>query len=59
MLFHAGNFAQRDSEGCVLVGNEIAVNPANGEEYVTGSRQQFAEFMERLDGVESFPLQVV
>lgn len=58
ILFHAGNF-NKDSEGCVLVGHTIAINPANGEEMITGSRQEFAEFMERLEGVDEFELEVI
>ncbi len=58
ILFHAGNF-NRDSEGCVLIGKDIAVNPATGEEMVTGSRGEFAAFMERLEGVSSFQLDVI
>ena len=58
ILFHAGNF-NKDSEGCVLVGKTIAINPANGEEMVTGSRDEFEAFMERLDDVNSFLLEIV
>lgn len=58
ILFHAGNF-NKDSEGCVLVGKTIAINPANGQEMITGSRDEFAEFMERLDGIDQFELLIV
>ncbi len=58
ILFHAGNF-NRDSEGCVLLGRDVAINPNTGEEMVTGSKAEFAAFMARLDGVDSFQLEVV
>ena len=58
ILFHAGNF-NRDSEGCVLVGHTIAVDPNTGDEMVTGSKDEFAQFMARLEGVDSWQLEVV
>ena len=57
ILFHAGNY-NRDSEGCVLIGKDIAVDPNTGEEMIIGSRAEFKEFMARLDGVDSFQLEV-
>lgn len=56
LLFHAGNF-NKDSHGCVLCGQE-EVKQANGEMMITGSRTRFAQFMARLDGVQSFQLEV-
>ena len=58
ILFHAGNY-NRDSEGCILVGHTIATDPNTGAEMVTGSKAQFAEFMARLDGVDTFSLEVI
>lgn len=58
ILFHAGNF-NRDSEGCVLVGKQVVVDPNTGDEMVTGSRIEFGEFMARLAGVDTFELEVV
>ena len=58
ILFHAGNY-NRDSEGCVLVGKTIANDPNTGDEMITGSKAEFAEFMKRLAGVQSFQLEVV
>ena len=58
ILFHAGNF-NRDSEGCVLVGHTIAVDPNTGDEMVTGSKDEFKAFMARLEGVDSWQLEVV
>lgn len=57
ILFHAGNF-NRDSEGCVLVGHTIAINPATGDEMITGSKDEFAAFMARFEGVDSWQLEV-
>ena len=57
ILFHAGNF-NRDSEGCVLIGQSIAINPATGDEMITGSKVEFAQFLGRLEGVDSFDLEV-
>lgn len=58
ILFHAGNF-NRHSEGCVLVGHTIATDPVTGDEMITGSKDEFAQFMARLDGVDSFQLDVI
>ena len=58
ILFHAGNF-NRDSEGCVLIGRDVSTDPNTGEEMVTGSKLEFAQFMERLDGIDTFQLTVV
>lgn len=57
ILFHPGNF-NRDSEGCVLCG-QGKVTQANGEEMLTGSKVEFAAFMKRLLGADSFTLEVV
>lgn len=57
ILFHVGNM-NKDSEGCVLLGHTIAINPANGEEMVTGSKGEFAAFMERFEGVDQWQLEV-
>ncbi len=58
LLFHAGNF-NLDSSGCVLIGKTIAVDPNTGEEMITGSRDEFREWMGRLDGVTEFQLEVI
>ncbi|MGZ3686663.1 MAG: DUF5675 family protein [Bdellovibrionota bacterium] len=53
LLFHPGNVNQ-DSEGCVLTGEKIA--DAGQAEMVTNSRATFAKFMQRMDGLNEFPL---
>lgn len=57
ILFHAGNW-NKDSEGCVLVGHTVATDQNTGDEMITGSRDQFAQWMARLEGVDSFQLEV-
>ena len=56
LLFHAGNF-NRDSEGCVLCGDQQIAQP-NEQGMITGSRVKFQAFMDRLIGVSSFMLEV-
>ncbi len=56
ILFHAGNF-NKDSEGCVLLGNSI-VSQQNGTEMVVNSKVTFNKFMGGLVGVKEFMLTV-
>ena len=58
ILFHAGSY-NRDSEGCVLVGHQIVNDPNTGDEMIVGSRVEFKAFMDRLEGVDSWQLEVV
>lgn len=57
ILFHWGNF-QKDSEGCVLLGDQIAKNGADGCQMILHSRATFARFMELQKGVDTFQLVV-
>jgi len=59
VLFHWGNWNE-DSEGCVLLGEAIALGEHNGAhvEMVTNSRAAFARFMALQEGVERFVLTV-
>jgi hypothetical protein len=57
ILFHRGNF-NKDSEGCVLCGERV-ITQANGEEMITATPHAFEEFMKRLEGIDSFTLEVV
>lgn len=56
ILFHAGNFPQIDSAGCVLLGE--AIEQINGVLGVSNSRATFESFMAMQDGVDSFTLLV-
>ena len=56
ILFHAGNF-NRDSEGCVLCGRQVVSQP-DGSKMITGSRDKFTDFMQRLTGINEFILEV-
>ncbi len=58
LLFHAGNF-NADSHGCTLVGEKIATYANTGDEMVTNSKATFSAWMKRLEGVDSFMLQVI
>lgn len=51
LLFHAGNF-NHDSEGCILLGQEIVNN------MITNSKQTFLKFMELQSELDIFTLTV-
>jgi hypothetical protein len=55
LLFHWGNW-NRDSDGCILVGEEFDSSPCG--EMLTNSRATFDKFMALQDGVDSFQLEV-
>lgn len=55
LLFHAGNF-NNDSEGCVLVGDNIVANGST--EMITDSKITFKKFMQMQEGVSEFTLTV-
>lgn len=56
ILFHWGNF-DRDSEGCILLGNHIA-RAEDGSQMVTDSRKAFGKFMVLQGGIDEFTLTV-
>lgn len=54
ILFHVGNFPEKDSHGCLLVGSSLMANtPA-----VASSKNAMAKFREILKDVESFELHI-
>jgi len=53
LLFHPGNF-NNDSSGCILLGEEIS-----NFSMITESRNKFLEFMNALNGVTSFHIEIV
>lgn len=67
ILFHAGN-TEEDTMGCLLVGNSFGGlvvpdedNPAHpkvAKWAVVDSKKAFARFLDLLDGVPSFPLEI-
>jgi len=58
ILFHAGNWTD-DTRGCILTGTSFdPVGGSNWKNGVTGSKIAFDEFLDLLDGVESFTLSV-
>ena len=57
ILFHWGNFGQKDSDGCVLVGQHL-IKQADGTEMIDNSRYTFAKFMALQAGVNTFTLTV-
>ena len=57
LLFHAGNF-NKDSEGCTLLGEKIAVYGNAGAEMITNSKVTFAAWMTMLAGLNKFTLTV-
>ena len=52
ILFHSGNW-RKDSDGCILVGEEIANN------MLRQSRLAFLNFLTRLNNIDSFYLTVI
>jgi len=58
LMPHWGNF-NRDSAGCTLCGKEIITYDQLGDEMLTQSKVTFGLFMARMEGIDSFPLQVV
>ena len=54
ILFHVGNFPEKDSHGCLLVGSSLMANaPA-----VASSKKAMTKFREILKDVESFELHI-
>ena len=54
ILFHVGNFPEKDSHGCLLVGSSLMANtPA-----VASSKNAMAKFREILKDVENFELHI-
>jgi hypothetical protein len=51
---HMGNYPQKDSDGCMLLGDQVL-----DREMVSNSRETFDKFMASLEGVDSFQLTVV
>lgn len=66
LLFHWGNY-NKNSKGCTLTGASRARYDSNGDgkidamddEMITHSRDTFAAWMKRLDGINSFMLQII
>jgi len=54
ILFHVGNFPEKDSLGCLLVGSSLM----KGQPAVSSSKVAMNKFRELLDGTESFTLVV-
>lgn len=55
ILFHIGNFPQRDSNGCVLTGGSVI---KDATWWVNNSKDVFAGFMQAMVGVDAFELEV-
>lgn len=57
ILFHPGNFDD-DSEGCVLLGQDYALEADKFTEMITASRATFQKFMALQAGISRFTLAV-
>lgn len=57
LLFHCGNFPWSESQGCNLVGSKVA--PYGERMMVLKSGETFRSWMARLDGADTFQLQVL
>lgn len=56
ILFHKGNTVA-DTQGCILVGEEFAVN-AEGMPMIASSTRGYQEFMAKLSGLDEFTLRI-
>jgi len=54
ICLHIGNAPQKDSDGCLLLGQSITM--ANGAKIVTASRFTFDQFMKSMAGIDEFQL---
>jgi hypothetical protein len=55
ILFHVGNFPEKDSHGCLLVGESLM----QGQPAVASSKVAMNRFRETLKDEESFKLQII
>jgi len=55
ILIHAGNYHE-DTQGCVLLGDKVAYN--GDRRMVTSSRDEIAEFMKHMEGIDEFTLTI-
>lgn len=53
---HIGNLPP-DTDGCVLLGSNIGT--VDGHHGITGSQAAFARFMDRMRGIDAFPLTII
>lgn len=54
ILFHVGNFPEKDSHGCLLVGSSLMA----GKPAVSASKNAMTKFREILKDVESFEIEI-
>lgn len=57
ILFHVGNVPLKDSEGCILVGEQF--EELQGKDAVLSSRKGFGEFLEKNLDVDEFILSII
>ncbi len=57
ILIHKGNIPKKDSEGCILVGEQF--ERLGGKQAVISSKKGFSELMQRFRGIPSFYLEIV
>ena len=57
ILFHVGNIPVKDSEGCILVGEQF--EQLQGKDAVLASRKGFREFIEKTPNVDEFMLSII
>ena len=57
ILFHVGNIPLKDSEGCILVGEQF--EELQGKDAVLSSRKGFNEFIEKTSKVDEFTLSII
>lgn len=54
ILFHVGNYPEKDSQGCLLLGESIM----KGKPAVSSSKTAMSRFMKLMNGAESFGLKI-
>jgi hypothetical protein len=57
ILFHVGNIPLKDSEGCILIGEQF--EELQGKDAVLASRKGFGEFLDKTSEVDEFMLSII
>ncbi|MES0445013.1 MAG: DUF5675 family protein [Desulfobacterales bacterium] len=57
ILFHKGNIPEKDSHGCILVGEQF--EKLSGKNAVLSSKKGYGEFMDLTRGIDFFVLKII
>lgn len=56
ILFHSGNSALKDTQGCILLG--VGLNLTGGHAYLEASRAAMHTFRQMLSGIDEFSMEI-